>query len=131
MAQRLGMWLSQLPAPVRWTSSPARRAWDTALMTLAELDLPADALLPIPELYHAEPDTLLEAVKKQSDAAATLVLFGHNPGLTEFATQLCGRDFVNIPTAGIVGIRFATDNWAEVTYGAGEELFFDYPKKTV
>ncbi|MCU0355001.1 MAG: histidine phosphatase family protein [Cytophagales bacterium] len=33
MAQRLGMWLSQLPAPVRWTSSPARRAWDTALMT--------------------------------------------------------------------------------------------------
>ena len=131
MALRLGEWLRQMPAPVRWASSPARRAWDTARYVAEQLELTGNRLTPIPELYHAEPDTLLKVVRSQPDAAATVILFGHNPGLTAFATQLCNRDFVNIPTAGIVGIRFATAHWAEVTHGAGEELFFEYPKKSV
>jgi hypothetical protein len=54
---------------------------------------------------------------------------GHNHVITVFAEELTGADIYNIPTCGIVGIRFAVESWAQVEPGGGELLFFDYPKK--
>lgn len=110
-------------------SSPARRAYGTAKRIARELGLRKENILRNDHLYHADESQLLRAVQAQPDAAGSLMLFGHNPGLTEFATLLCRYPFDNVPTCGVVCIDFPVDSWRRVTYNQGTLQFFDYPKK--
>ena len=110
-------------------SSPARRALGTAKRIAHELGFRKEAILRNSHLYHADESQLLQAVRAQPDRASSLMLFGHNPGLTEFATLLCRYPFDNIPTCGVVCIDFPVDSWTRVTYNQGALQFFDYPKK--
>jgi phosphohistidine phosphatase len=57
------------------------------------------------------------------------MIFGHNPGLTDFADMMC-RDFNadNIPTCGVVALSFDTAVWDDISAKNCELLFFDYPK---
>ncbi len=110
-------------------SSPAKRALGTAKRVARELGLRKGDISRNIRLYHADESQLLQVVRAQPDQATSLMLFGHNPGLTEFATLLCRYPFGNVPTCGVVCIDFAVDRWQQVSYNQGELKFFDYPKK--
>ncbi len=110
-------------------SSPAKRAFGTARRVARELGFRKDDIARNIRLYHADESQLLQAVQAQPDEATSLMLFGHNPGLTEFATLLCRYPFGNVPTCGVVCIDFPVDRWKQVAYQRGELKFFDYPKK--
>ena len=75
-------------------------------------------------------DEILHVIKSLDDTISSLMIFGHNPGVTDFANDLCNINIYNIPTCGIVGIRFEADKWKDVEFKTGELMFFDYPKKT-
>ena len=94
-----------------------------------ELGFRKDDILTNGRLYHADENQLLREVQAQGDEAGSLMLFGHNPGLTEFATLLCRHPFGNVPTCGVVCIDFAVDRWGRVAYHQGVLRFYDYPKK--
>jgi len=115
--------------PALWVSSPARRAWSTAKKVAAALSVQTTAIAKVAALYHAEPEALLQTIRNQPDEADSVIIFGHNPGLTDFATLLCDYAFGNIPTSGVACMRFAAETWAEVDYHQGELVFFEYPKK--
>ena len=72
---------------------------------------------------------MISIVQELKNKIDSVMLFGHNPGFTDFANMLCGINIYNIPTTGIVAIDFNTDDWSEVNYNGGELVFFDYPKK--
>jgi phosphohistidine phosphatase len=110
-------------------SSPARRAFGTAKRIAHELGFRKEDIFRNSHFYHADESQLLQAVHAQPDKAGSIMLFGHNPGLTEFATLLCQYPFENIPTCGVVCIDFLVDSWKRVTYNKGTLQFFDYPKK--
>ena len=110
-------------------SSPARRAFSTAKRVARALGFRQDDILTNSRLYHADENQLLREVQAQGDEAGSLMLFGHNPGLTEFATRLCRHPFGNVPTCGVVCIDFAVDRWQEVAYDQGVLQLYDYPKK--
>ncbi len=110
-------------------SSPAKRAWNTAKKIAKVLGFSKEDIAKDPKLYHADVSTLLTVVQSQDDQGQSLMLFGHNPGLTEFATLLCKHEFGNIPTAGVVCINFEVSSWKDVQYHRGKLQFFDYPKK--
>jgi len=65
-------------------------------------------------LYPGAPSRLLMTLRRAPDAARTLLLIGHNPGLAVFATSLCGggakkareRMSSKFPTAGLAVIDF-------------------------
>lgn len=129
-APRMGQILSQKqPKPAHWISSPARRAWDTAALVAQQLGVAVDDINRIAELYEASPDEILHVIRSQPDSAQSMIVFGHNPGLTEIASALCNYDFENIPTSGIACIRFAAERWQEIGPITGELVFFEYPKK--
>lgn len=108
-------------------SSPARRAKNT-LSKISEVigykgDVLYDEKLYLGTLsYHLD---LIEGFMKTVDR---LFLVGHNPTITELAEYVTGRQLQNVPTCGIVGIGYEFTASGFCRAGAGEMLFFEYPK---
>ena len=78
-------------------------------------------------LYAATPQVLLSIVRSQDDAARTLLLIGHNPGLQETAELLIAAGDVELrerlrkkfPTAALSVIDFAVDKWGRIHNHSG------------
>lgn len=110
-------------------SSPAKRAFSTAKKISEAIGYPNKSIEIDDRLYHGSSNSMLAIIHQLKEKINSVMLFGHNPGFTDFANTLCGINIYNIPTAGIVAIDFGVDSWAEVDYNIGELVFFDYPKK--
>ncbi|UKT66110.1 SixA phosphatase family protein [Pedobacter mucosus] len=109
-------------------SSPAKRALKTAKYFAEKYNI--KEIQTTESIYEADTTTLLRVVNSLNDEAETVILFGHNSGLTDFANALCNGDIYNIPTAGMVLISFHLESWKMVSKGTGELVFFDYPKNS-
>ena len=103
-------------------SSPARRAKTTAKYYHEALggELRFDE-----RIYEASAMSLLYLLQEAFEKVDTLMLVGHNPGLTALNDMLSNKSIYNIPTAGVVGIIFKE----EAAPHKGKQLFFEYPKK--
>lgn len=110
-------------------SSPAARALKTCKEFAKVLGIKESAIKTDPELYHAGADLLLKKIQGLNDKHDMVMVFGHNPGLTEFANLLTGEHILNIPTAGVVAIRFKSGSWKAIGEGTGKLEFFDFPKR--
>ena len=83
----------------------------------------------MPELYHASPETFFEVVQSLNDAANTVALFSHNPGITAFVNQLTEAVRIdNMPTCGIFAVSMEGVSWKHFKQEKKDFLFFDYPK---
>lgn len=69
-------------------------------------------------LYLATARGLLDAVTRVNDNVATLLLVGHNPGLSTFVEQLTGER-VELTTADWRVVQFDVDSWSLVSYDLG------------
>ena len=95
----------------------------------ALLGYPADRIRREDALYLAAPATLLEIVRRTDDELGSLMLVGHNPGMTDFANMLSDTHIDNLPTCGLLCVEFAVARWRDVEPRAGRLIRFDYPKK--
>jgi phosphohistidine phosphatase len=111
-------------------SSPAVRAWKTARAVAREIGYPLEFLQREDGLYLASLDRLLDVVAAQDPGFGNLMLFGHNPGLTDFANYLCPGLTDNVPTAGVVCVEFDTDDWLLYEKPEIRLVRYDYPKKS-
>ena len=129
-APKMGKWLkNNTGVPDLILSSHSVRTLATISKVGHELGLKGEYYQTNPELYHASPGTLEQIVRSCPDEVDSLLIVGHNPGLTEFANQLCfAHPICNIPTCGIFGIRFKVDQWKKALAENAEFLFFQYPK---
>jgi phosphohistidine phosphatase len=111
-------------------SSPAKRALSTSKKIAAILKFDKDKIKKYEKLYHADEDGILSVLRNQKDKHETVMIFGHNPGLTDFVNALMNdsQDIENIPTCGIVAFKLDISSWKDLTWGKGKFLFFDYPK---
>ena len=109
-------------------TSPAMRAWTTAKIIATEIGYPAEFLQREDSLYLASLDDLLDAVVAQDAGFNSLMVVGHNPGLTEFANFLIPGLANNLPTAGVVSVQMDQDDWSLYQQPKAELLVFDYPK---
>jgi len=88
-------------------SSPALRARETAVIVAAQLDL-ADDIQFEPALYPGSPGAVLGALRHCADSISTLLVVGHNPGLSELAQNFNGDAApVELQTAGLCAITLA------------------------
>ena len=116
--------------PCVMLSSPAVRALRTCLLFAKELEYQEKRILTVDSLYEAGATDLLSAVRGLSDAFRVALLFGHNPGVTDFAKLLLGDGGVGeIPTCGVCHFELDVHAWAELNPGDGKLLDFDYPKR--
>lgn len=111
-------------------SSPAVRALATCHVFVDVLGFPKKQVQEIRGLYHAGDEMILGVVKGLTDNNQDVaMLFGHNPGLTQFVNNLVDEDIDNIPTTGIVCCKLKIERWRDAKWGCGEMEFFDWPKK--
>ena len=115
--------------PSQIISSPAVRAWTTARIFAKELGYPIEFLQREDGLYLASLDNLLDAVSTQDPGFNNLMLFAHNPGLTDFANYLVPGLTGNLPTAGVVSVNIDRDDWMLYDRPNIELVVYDYPKK--
>jgi len=74
--------------PTLIISSPAVRAWSTAKIIAKELGHSIEFLQQDSGLYLASLDNLLDVVASQDPGIDNLMLFAHNPGLTQMVNFL-------------------------------------------
>ncbi|HWP26104.1 MAG TPA: histidine phosphatase family protein [Xanthobacteraceae bacterium] len=87
-------------------------------------------------LYEAEPETILEVIRECRQAAPTLLVVGHNPGLQDMAKLLIAsgdpdaRQRLNekFPTAALAVIEFPFDDWGKLHPHAGRLDHFVSPR---
>lgn len=109
-------------------SSPATRAWTTARSIAAEIGYPLEFLQREDALYLASVDEILDVIASQDNGFNSLMVVGHNPGLTDFANLLQPRLTNNLPTAGVISVAFEQDHWQLYERPATQLLVHDYPK---
>ncbi len=110
-------------------SSPAVRAWTTAKIVANELNYPKEFLQRENGLYLASLDRILDIIRAQDDGFNSLMLFGHNPGLTDLVNYVQPGLTNNLPTAGVVSVGIHQDDWNLYERPATELLVHDWPKK--
>ncbi len=110
-------------------SSPAKRAMKTAGIISKNIGFPINQIEEREEIYGASHSTLTAIIQQIEDRFETVILFGHNPALTQLTLFLTHHSIDNIPTCGVVSVTFEILNWEEVSEGKGNVDFFEYPKK--
>jgi phosphohistidine phosphatase len=113
-------------------SSPAKRAFSTARRMAKVFDYDKDKIKTDRRLYHADSGTIITVLREVKDKHNLVMIFGHNPGLTDFVNSLLSNNSMidNVPTCGVVAFSLEIDNWKELKTKSGKMLFFDYPKNS-
>jgi len=110
-------------------ASPAVRALATASILAHELKVPAAHVRQDERLYLASAQDMLAVIRELGGESAHLMVFGHNPGITDCANRLsAGEQIDNMPTCAVFTALFKLNDWRELDWGSGQELDFDYPK---
>ncbi|MBH8559280.1 SixA phosphatase family protein [Hymenobacter negativus] len=109
-------------------SSPAVRAMSTAVLVAREMQYPHDKIVVESGIYGADVDDFLAIIKDLPDSAASALVVGHNPTITETANALSPSSLNEMPTAAVVCLRFECEQWAEISKVNAEFYFYDYPR---
>ena len=110
-------------------ASPAVRALTTATIMGRELKVPASHVRQDERLYLAAPADMLAVIRELGGTAKHLMVFGHNPGITDFANRLSAGDRIdNMPTCAVFTATFDLDDWSALDWASGQDAEFDYPK---
>ena len=109
-------------------SSPAVRAWTTAKIIAKEIGYPREFLQRENELYLGSVNDILDVIVAQDVGFNSMMLFGHNPGFTDFANYLVPGLTNNVPTAGLVSVTIDRDDWNLFERPNAELILYDFPK---
>lgn len=110
-------------------TSPAERASTTARIIAAEIGYPRNRIQSDDRIYMADPANLIKLMRETSEDVDHLVLFGHNPGFTQLANRLGDTQIDNVPTCGVVCLKFEIASWRSFPGDGGTVLDFDFPKR--
>jgi phosphohistidine phosphatase len=114
-ATRMASWLSQQSdLPEKIITSGAKRAHELAKQVQQAISGP---LVINDEIYGASARALLKLVRSCDDELERIMIVGHNPELTTFINKYGNMDLENLPTSGLVRIRFEESSWSEVSSG--------------
>ncbi len=110
-------------------SSSAVRAYTTAKIITGKLGRSIDEIQKMEELYGASAGELMSIIQELPESAESIMIFGHNPGLTMLNNVLSDKRIDNLPTCAVAALELNISKWNEIDFGCGKELFFEYPKK--
>ena len=92
-------------------ASNAKRTWETAKLVADTLGYPREFLHREKELYLASASAIASLIADQDTRFHSMLLCGHNPGLTDLTDRLVPDLTDNVPTSAVVCVRAAADDW--------------------
>ena len=128
-ADALGRWLAgRMPEEVLCSDAVrARETWDRIAASGG-----GGAARLVPELYHADCETILSVLRGAEASHAAIV--GHNPGLAAFAHRTVAQSpahprFGDYPTGATTVMTFGAASWQEVGWKSGAVMDFVVPRE--
>jgi phosphohistidine phosphatase len=109
-------------------SSTAKRALSTAKHFAEELHYPKNKILIYEELYMAGINDFFGVIENTDKSINSIMVFSHNPGITDLVNFLSGSDIENVPTSGTARIDFNAGSWKDIKKTKGELKFLISPK---
>ena len=130
-AYRLSEWFfKNQDVPQQFISSDATRALSTANIFARNLMYPTNQISIVPQVYESSAEVLKNVITEIDNKLDYVVLFGHNPGITNLVNELAQEIFYdNIPTCGIVCLEFDVKTWKEVPTKKAKKVFNQFPKE--
>jgi len=110
-------------------SSPAMRALATAEIIAKKLDYKLKDIVVDDRLYASEADELLNVIHKLGDKLERVMIFGHNPEVTELAHRL-SSEITHMPTCAVAEFTFETKLWSNIGKAKLAKVALDYPRKS-
>jgi phosphohistidine phosphatase len=117
------------PSPDLIISSPAVRAYSTAVCFALHCNYAFEKIQLESGLYFTNTDSLLSVIYGCPSSVYSLMLVTHNPDVTELANYFVKGILNELPTSGVVSIRFNADDWNNI-HGKVMDYIYDYPKKS-
>lgn len=129
-AYTLGEWYAKTKnKPDMILSSTATRALSTALIFARSLEFNMDKFRIDARIYETTWEKLLKLIQETNDSHTSLMLFGHNPSITNICNELSDDlYFDNVPTCGLISLRFEVAGWKDIATKKGRLNFYEYPK---
>jgi phosphohistidine phosphatase len=109
-------------------SSPATRAHTTARHIAKALGVKGKHIVEVERLYDATADQILGVVQVLGPKPRHVMVFGHNPGMSELAHRFAS-EITHMPTCAVAEFRFDVTSWAGVGDHKPAHVAFDFPKK--
>lgn len=106
-----------LENPVIVWTSPAVRALSTAKIFKKELNIEDQDFNIKSELYTFDSDDLYSQIQNCDPGIDNLMVFGHNPAMTNLVNNLGDSHVDNVPTTGLTVIDFETISWKNLKNG--------------
>ena len=88
-----------------------------------------DSISYLDELYHASYSDIINIISKVENNFNSIMVIGHNPGLTELINQYTIMNIYNLPTTGVVKVEFKGDKWERITENKGKIVYKKFPKE--
>lgn len=107
-------------------SSSAQRAVGTALIFQRILKVPFTEFRICESLYEIDLNDLLEFVSGLDDKYHSIMLFGHNPAFSSFASKM-DHEILHMPTGSVVRFDFEVQKWRHSSYINAVKKLFIYP----
>ncbi len=98
-------------------SSNAVRAKTTAETFIKNLNISSNICHFNHELYDFTGEYLTFHIKNCSNNVNHVMVFGHNDAITNFVNTYGNKFIDNVPTCGVVTIKFDTDRWNQIKHG--------------
>ena len=111
-------------------TSTATRTVLTAKAICKVLDFSPCKIQLTPELYHASSAELIHFIKKITNQFSEVIIFGHNLGLIDLASDIWNLPILNIPTSGVIELIFEISSWQGIDRKSIQSAKFDFPKNT-
>ncbi|MBC2840209.1 histidine phosphatase family protein [Robiginitalea sp. SC105] len=114
------------PVPDAVFSSPANRALHTCMILMRSLELPFGLLTVADDLYDFSGSSVAAFAAALDNDLDRVVFFGHNHAFTHLANSWGDQAVGNVPTSGLVHLRFDVSRWGDIS--SGKTLRTVFPK---
>lgn len=119
--------LKDAASPDALVTSPALRALQTAEIFAGILGYPANTIMKRKALYDQTDTAFRTVVREMEDRFERIMIFGHNPSITDFARRLAPDFKDEIPASGAVCIQLDASTWKEAADVGGKVVRTEYP----
>ena len=109
-------------------SSPAVRALQTAILVAKGIGYPEEKILVERKIYDGYYDRILDLIYATDDEVNSLMIFGHNPTITQLANLFLSPGIDLLPTTGTICISFNTKKWEFIPSVEPINEFIVFPK---
>lgn len=94
-------------------SSPAERAYATALIIADKLGYPANKIVTEEKIFSGDEKDILNLIEDLDDTVNSVMVVGHNPVITMVANHFANPKLDSLPTTGVVSVNLETEKWAK------------------